>query len=209
MSKGQLVGLHVRVSGQSINAFVNPALIANGKDDRQLQGYTDKPGDAQLGYTRAEPADRVRDAQHARAGRALARRQHQPERRVHGMLHGRGGPGGRRATRSSSAAPSWASIPKHLAVLNAAADKGDWGKPLAAGVHRGIAQFMGYGSYSAAVAEVSVSGEGTGQGPPHGAGAQLRPCGQSRPDRRPGRGLGGLWSERRVLRRVHGARTGA
>src|SRR5207244_6947958 len=28
------------------------------------------------------------------------------------------------------------------------------------GVHRGIAQFMGYGSYSAAVAEVSVSGEG-------------------------------------------------
>src|SRR5262249_9576501 len=50
--------------------------------------------------------------------------------------------------------------PKHLAVLNAAAEKGDWGKPLPAGVHRGIAQFMGYGSYSAAVAEVSVSGQG-------------------------------------------------
>ncbi len=46
--------------------------------------------------------------------------------------------------------------PKHLAVLNAAADKAGWGKPLPAGVHRGIAQFMGYGSYSAAVAEVSV-----------------------------------------------------
>jgi isoquinoline 1-oxidoreductase beta subunit len=50
--------------------------------------------------------------------------------------------------------------PKHLAVLNAAAAKADWGKPAPAGVHRGIAQFMGYGSYSAAVAEVSVSGEG-------------------------------------------------
>src|SRR5262249_52372327 len=50
--------------------------------------------------------------------------------------------------------------PKHLAVLNAAGAKGDWGKPLSAGVHRGLAQFMGYGSYSAAVAEVSVSGEG-------------------------------------------------
>src|SRR5213079_2864650 len=50
--------------------------------------------------------------------------------------------------------------PKHLAVLNAAAEKGDWGKPLPAGVHRGIAQFMGYGSYSAAVAEVSVSPKG-------------------------------------------------
>src|SRR4030081_2190238 len=50
--------------------------------------------------------------------------------------------------------------PKHLGVLNAAAEKGDWGKPLPAGVHRGIAQFMGYGSYSAAVAEVSVSPQG-------------------------------------------------
>jgi isoquinoline 1-oxidoreductase beta subunit len=50
--------------------------------------------------------------------------------------------------------------PKHLAVLNAAAEKGDWGKPLPQGVHRGIAQFMGYGSYSAATAEVSVSPEG-------------------------------------------------
>jgi isoquinoline 1-oxidoreductase beta subunit len=53
-----------------------------------------------------------------------------------------------------------ANHPKHLAVLNAAAEKGDWGKPLPAGVHRGIAQFMGYGSYSAAVAEVSVGPEG-------------------------------------------------
>ncbi|MFL5099262.1 MAG: molybdopterin cofactor-binding domain-containing protein, partial [Xanthobacteraceae bacterium] len=50
--------------------------------------------------------------------------------------------------------------PKHLAVLNAAAEKGDWGKPLPAGVHRGIAQFMGYGSYSAATAEVSVDANG-------------------------------------------------
>jgi len=44
--------------------------------------------------------------------------------------------------------------------LNAAAEKADWGKPLPAGVHRGVAQFMGYGSYSAAVAEVSVSNDG-------------------------------------------------
>ena len=50
--------------------------------------------------------------------------------------------------------------PKHLAVLNAAAEKGDWGKPLPQGVHRGIAQFMGYGSYSAATAEVSVDAQG-------------------------------------------------
>src|SRR4029077_13780414 len=42
--KGARVGLSVRISGQSINAFSNPALIGpGGKDDRQLQGYTDKP----------------------------------------------------------------------------------------------------------------------------------------------------------------------
>jgi isoquinoline 1-oxidoreductase beta subunit len=50
--------------------------------------------------------------------------------------------------------------PKHLAVLNAAAERGDWGKPLPPGRFRGIAQFMGYASYSAAVAEVSVSASG-------------------------------------------------
>ena len=48
--------------------------------------------------------------------------------------------------------------PKHLAVLNAAAKKANWGSPLPTGVHRGIAQFMGYASYSACVAELSVSG---------------------------------------------------
>src|SRR5260221_7526247 len=46
--------------------------------------------------------------------------------------------------------------PKHLAVLNAVAEKAEWGKALPGGMHRGIAQFMGYGSYSAAVAEVSM-----------------------------------------------------
>src|SRR5262249_21620270 len=47
----KLVALHIRVSGQSINAFNNPASAANGKDDRQLQGYTHQPGDQQFGYT--------------------------------------------------------------------------------------------------------------------------------------------------------------
>ena len=53
-----------------------------------------------------------------------------------------------------------ANHPKHLAVLNAVAEKAGWGKPAPAGVHRGIAQFMGYGSYVAACAEVSVSDAG-------------------------------------------------
>jgi isoquinoline 1-oxidoreductase subunit beta len=46
--------------------------------------------------------------------------------------------------------------PKHLAVLNAAAEKIGWGKPAPQGVYRGIAQMMGYGSYVAGAAEISV-----------------------------------------------------
>ena len=48
---GNLIGLHVRVCGQSINATLNPAGIINGKDRRQLQGLWEEPDDAQLGYS--------------------------------------------------------------------------------------------------------------------------------------------------------------
>jgi isoquinoline 1-oxidoreductase beta subunit len=51
-----------------------------------------------------------------------------------------------------------ANHPKHLGVLNAVAERIGWSKPAPAGVFRGIAQHMGYGSYVAAAAEVSVDG---------------------------------------------------
>src|SRR5262249_56847313 len=41
---------------------------------------------------------------------------------------------------------------------NAVAERADWGKPAPQGVYRGLAQHMGYGSYVAACAEVSVDG---------------------------------------------------
>jgi isoquinoline 1-oxidoreductase beta subunit len=57
-----------------------------------------------------------------------------------------------------------ASSPKHLAVLNAVAERAGWSKPAAPvnglPVHRGLAQIMGFGSYVAACAEVSVSPAG-------------------------------------------------
>jgi isoquinoline 1-oxidoreductase subunit beta len=49
--------------------------------------------------------------------------------------------------------------PKHLAVLNAVAERVGWDKPAPNGVFRGLAQNMGYGSYTAAAAEVSVDGK--------------------------------------------------
>ena len=156
---GNLTGLHIRVSGQSINAFANPAAIKDGKDRRQLQGLWPQPHDAQIGYTHAN----------LRTEYAM-RNTHLPVGPWRGVntnqngiflecfmdevakLAGKDPLEFRRSLMSER--------PKHLGVLNAAAEKAGWGKPLPKGVHRGIAQFMGYGSYSAAVAEVSVSSTG-------------------------------------------------
>jgi isoquinoline 1-oxidoreductase beta subunit len=49
--------------------------------------------------------------------------------------------------------------PAHFAVLKAAADKAGYGRA-PAGKYHGLAQIMGFGSYVAACAEVSVSREG-------------------------------------------------
>ena len=51
--------------------------------------------------------------------------------------------------------------PRYKAVLEAAASKAGWGKPLPAGVFRGIAVAQSFGSYVAEVAEVSVAADGT------------------------------------------------
>ncbi len=50
--------------------------------------------------------------------------------------------------------------PRHRAVLELAAEKAGWGKPLAQGRARGIAVAESFGSFVAEVAEVSVSKDG-------------------------------------------------
>jgi isoquinoline 1-oxidoreductase subunit beta len=157
-ASGNLTAMHIRVSGQSINAYLAPHNIKEGKDRRQLQGLWPEPHDAQIGYT--VPNMRIEYAM---------RNTHVPVGPWRGVNTNQNGiysecfmdevakAAGKDPLEFRRALMS--SHPKHLAVLNAAAEKGDWGKPLPAGRHRGIAQFMGYGSYSAAVAEVSVNGK--------------------------------------------------
>jgi isoquinoline 1-oxidoreductase beta subunit len=154
-ASGQLTGLHVRVSGQSINAWLNPAAIVDGKDRRQLQGMWEEPGDAQLGYT--VPNLLVEYAM---------RNTHVPVGPWRGVNTNQNGVYIECFIEECARAAGVDSLefrrrmmarhPKHLAVLNAAAEKAGWGQPLPKDRHRGIAQFMGYGSYSAAVAEVSM-----------------------------------------------------
>jgi isoquinoline 1-oxidoreductase subunit beta len=156
---GKLTGLYVRISGQSINAFLNPSSVAEGKDERQLQGYYEKAGDAQLGYTFPNLLmEYAMRNTHVPVGPWRGVNTNQNAVYMECFMD--------EAARAAGADPLefrralMRNHPKHLAVLNAAAEKADWGKPLPPGIHRGIAQFMGYGSYSAAVAEVSVNGEG-------------------------------------------------
>ncbi len=158
-AQGNLVGLHMRVSGQSINATLNPAGIVGGKDRRQLQGFWEEPGDAQLGYT--VPNLLIEYAMrntHVPVGPWRGVNTNQNGIYMECFIEECARAAGKDSLEFRRALMS--KHPKHLAVLNAAAEKGDWGKPLPLGVHRGIAQFMGYGSYSAATAEVSVSPQG-------------------------------------------------
>lgn len=153
--KGQLVGLQLRVSGQSINAYAAPHNIQNGKDRRQLQGYYEEPGEAQFGYT--VPNLRVEYAMrntHVPVGPWRGVNTNQNGIYIECFIDEVARAAGKDPLEFRRALIT--QHPKHLAVLNAAADKAGWNKPLPAGRHRGIAQFMGYGSYTAAVAEVSV-----------------------------------------------------
>ena len=158
-AQGNLVGLHIRLSGQSINALLNPLGIKDGKDERQVQGFWKEPGDAQFGYTVPNLlTEYVMRNTHVPVGPWRGVNTNQNAVYAECFIEevakaaGKDSLAFRRAMLQNH--------PKHLAVLNAAAEKGDWGKPLPAGVFRGIAQFMGYGSYSAATAEVSVSASG-------------------------------------------------
>jgi isoquinoline 1-oxidoreductase subunit beta len=158
-ASGNLTALQVRVSGQSINAFNNSAAAKDGKDDRQLQGYYEKAGDAQLGY--APPNLLLEYAMrntHVPVGPWRGVNTNQNAFYMECFIDEAAHAAGKDPVEFRRALMT--NFPKHLAVLNAAVAKADWGAPLPAGMGRGVAQFMGYGSYSAAVAEVSVDKDG-------------------------------------------------
>jgi len=158
-SNGNLTGFQVRVSGPSINAYLTPAAIKNNKDTRQLQGFWAEAGDAQLGYTfPALLTEYVMRNSHVPVGPWRGVNTNQNGIYMECFIEECARAAGRDSLEFRRSLMG--KHPKHLGVLNAVAQKADWGKPLPAGVYRGLAQFMGYASYSAAVAEVSVSSKG-------------------------------------------------
>jgi isoquinoline 1-oxidoreductase beta subunit len=152
---GNLTGMHIKVAGQSINATLAPQNIKNGKDERQLQGFYEKGPDAQLGYTfPALLTEYVMKNTHVPVGPWRGVNTNQNGLFMECFMDECAKAAGKDPVQFRQALMQ--SHPKHLGVLNAAAKKAEWDKPLPTGTFRGVAQFMGYASYSACVAEVSV-----------------------------------------------------
>ena len=154
--QGNVTALHVRISGQSILAYLLPSRMENGVDKIQFQGLLEE----ELGYQTIPNilVDHAMRNTHVPVGfwRGVNANQNAIylECFIDELAHavGKDPLEFRRGLMGKA--------PKHLAVLNAAAAKAGYGTPLPAGVFRGVAQFNSYGSYTAAVAEVSVSTKG-------------------------------------------------
>jgi isoquinoline 1-oxidoreductase beta subunit len=156
---GNLTGLHLRISGQSIVAGIFPQNIQNGRDPAVFQGLNPPGPEASIGYGVPNLLiDHAMRNPHVPPGfwRGVNLNQNTIylECFIDELAHAAGKDplDFRRALMKDH--------PKHLAVLNAVAEKAGWGTKPAEGVHRGICQTMGFGSYVAAVAEVSVDAEG-------------------------------------------------
>jgi isoquinoline 1-oxidoreductase beta subunit len=155
-ASGNLTGLHIRLSGQSILAAVFPQNLQDGKDNLTFQGFLPS-GEHSFEYTIPNLLiDHAMRNTHVPPGfwRGVNINQNAIflECFIDELAHAAGKDAleFRRNLMSKN--------PKSLAVLNAVADRAGWGKPAPAGVHRGLAHFRCFGSYVAACAEVSVSG---------------------------------------------------
>ena len=164
--KGNLLGLSMRITGQSILASVAPARMPNGVDFIATQGLQpiDGPQGAESGFGYTIPNLTIDYAMrnfHLLPGFWRGVNNNQNAFYIECFLDEVAKAAGkdpltfRRDLMNKN--PKTA---KHLAVLDAVAKKAEWDKPLPAGVFRGCAQQMGYGSYVAAVAEVSVDARG-------------------------------------------------
>ncbi|MBR0709887.1 xanthine dehydrogenase family protein molybdopterin-binding subunit [Bradyrhizobium liaoningense] len=154
-ANNNLVALHYRLSGQSILFSLRPEALQNGMDPAAFQGVA-QSGEAAIGYS--VPNLLVEHAM---------RNPHVPPGFWRGvnvnhnaiymecfmdeLAHAAG------QDPLEFRRKLMGNHPKHLAVLNAVAEKIGWNTPAPQGVYRGIAQVMGYGSYVAGAAEISVT----------------------------------------------------
>jgi len=156
---GNVTALHMRISGQSIVAGLFPQNLQNGKDPVVFQGLNAGGTEGAFGY--AVPnllIDHAMRNPHVPPGFWRGVNLNHNAIYVESFID--------EVAQASKQDPLalrrklLAKSPKHLAVLNAVAARVGWDKPAPPGVGRGLAQIMGFGSYVAACAEVSVADDG-------------------------------------------------
>ncbi len=155
-ANNNLTALHMRISGQSILASVRPEAMVKGMDPATFQGLA-RSGEFEFGYAGIPNLliDHAMRNTHVPPGfwRGVNINQNAiyAECFMDELAHAAG------QDALEFRRKLMAKNPKHLAVLNAVAEKAGWGKPAAKGVFRGLAQMKAFNSFVAACAEVSVT----------------------------------------------------
>jgi len=151
--KGNLTGMHMRISGHSIIASLAPDRLENGMDPAVFQGLTANSPEGMFGYKVPNLLiDHAMRNSHLTAGFWRGVNANHNAIYVECFIDEVAKAAGidplefrRRHLRE-----------KHLAVLNAAAAKANYGKA-PKGIFQGVSQMHSFGSYTAAVADVSVT----------------------------------------------------
>jgi isoquinoline 1-oxidoreductase subunit beta len=155
---GNVVGFHMRISGQSIAASLAPErLDPDGRDPIVFQGLTPNSPEGNFGYTFPNLLiDHAMRNTHVLAGfwRGVNVNHNAiyTECFIDEVADALG--------QDKLAFRLKFLKAKHAAVLKAVAEKAGWSTPAPQGVYRGLSQYMAHGSYVAACAEVSVSPQG-------------------------------------------------
>jgi isoquinoline 1-oxidoreductase subunit beta len=143
-----------RVACDSIMSWFFPGSIKNGLDDSSVEGVSDIPydipnvlvdyhlvaGPIPMGFWRSVGASQNGFFSESFVDELAAAAKADPYEYRRDLL---------------------AKKPRHLGVLNLAAQKAGWGTPLPKGRYRGIAVLEAFSTYAAEVAEISIEKDGT------------------------------------------------
>ncbi|MBR0645488.1 xanthine dehydrogenase family protein molybdopterin-binding subunit [Plastoroseomonas hellenica] len=162
-AQGNLTGLQMRIAGQSIVAGIFPQNIRDGRDPVVFQGLNAASNEADIGYGIPNLLiDHAMRNPHVPPGFWRGVNLNQNAIYLECFMDELAHAAGKEPLEFRRALMR--NHPKHLAVLNAVAERAGWGTPAApvngSPVFRGLAQTHGFGSYVAACAEVSVSDAG-------------------------------------------------
>jgi isoquinoline 1-oxidoreductase beta subunit len=156
-ASGNLTGLHMRLSGQSILAAVRPEVVQaqKGRDPLSFQGVFES-GEHQFSYTVPNLLiDHAMRNTHVPPGFWRGVNINQNAVFIECFMDELADAAGQDALEFRR--KLLGANPRGLAVLNAAAEKIGWGKPLPNGRHRGLAVLKAFNSYVAGAAEISVT----------------------------------------------------